>query len=892
MRFAKLRLLAATLLVVATVAKEESPSSKNRDKRQQLAFLRKGGRLPPYAVQMEPIVQYSQRDPLYNPLASPKNDDLYEENPSSYYPTEPEPIIEIIIKESNESLPTPVPPPLPSQPRPTKEPIQVFYVKYEKKKGYGDKTRVVYDPPIPALTPVEEHEEIKPENSAPYGEEPTYTVTPAPPSEPSTTLRAIIRPDSEVYHSGSSGIRVTFGTEQVPPNSHSKRSDLETPGSSTQPHVSKPTTSPGAPKRQHGPYQPLQPPQPPRVPPAFSQQRIINSFPPQSQATTFLQQQQQQQPPPPPHHHQSFPPQQSLRNPPPPPPPLPPSRPLQRHPITIQGLPEVQQRTTFNSFGPPPHHVNINHPQQPGFPPALSVSHQSVHVQNRPLSLQQNNFAEPPQSLPHYAIRENPLHPGPFPPNPAVVQPTAFPEFSQNQFVSAQPFNALRDSQQLAGNPTNHFISGDSLPQQLNTQQLNQQLNTKHQSHQSSQQSFFSQNPPTSQQRPQTTFSQQQSIWGRPLFQNNPAQKIYATPVSPSEEFNSPSTARTLLPTTTASTTTTRTTTTTEAPTTTTLSPNKAAKIKENIANLPDEVPDDIREQLLSSGILGNADIQILDYDKIGDIPIEKLPPEALANFYGAGGGAAIAAGSEPVPAIAKRPSTKTTQKKATNLIPVVDTNVGDSSTKFEQATLRPGGVEMKVVRFDPNTEQGRAVAEQHIRDDATRLEPYNRYLPLKVSGTSFPIPDVPELNGRRISSVVVLAPVDYDFPGEEREIAAAAASSESQRRGRKAGGDAQPVRFLAGDTLKQLVKKPTAENYKKWLEQESRTEPQRQSVVLLVTMPRDGDGQGDKEIFMYDVTSGSVSKLAGDLSTAFVDAAESNSDGTDSIDDSTFSTY
>lgn len=384
------------------------------------------------------------------------------------------------------------------------------------------------------------------------------------------------------------------------------------------------------------------------------------------------------------------------------------------------------------------------------------------------------------------------------------------------------------------------------------------------------------------------------------MFQNNPSQKIYATPVSPSEELNSPpSTARTFLPTT-ASTTTTSTTTT-EAPTTTTLSPNKAAKIKENIANLPDEVPDDIREQLLSSGILGNADIQILDYDKIGDIPIEKLPPEALANFYGAGGGAAIAAGSEPVPTVIRRPS-KGTQKKATaNLTPAG--YGGGNSTKFEQATLRPGGVEMKVVRFDPNTEHGRAVAEQHIRDDATRLEPvtvgsqrgddaaqYNRYLPLKVSGASFPIPDVPELNGRRISSVVVLAPVDYDFPGEEREIAAAAESL--QRRGRKVGGDAQPVRFLAGDTLKQLVKKPTVENYKKWLEQESRTEPQRQSVVLLVTTPRDGDGQGDKEIFMYDVTSGSVSRLAGDLSTAFVDAAESNSDGTDSIDDSTFSAY
>jgi hypothetical protein len=29
-----------------------------------------------------------------------------------------------------------------------------------------------------------------------------------------------------------------------------------------------------------------------------------------------------------------------------------------------------------------------------------------------------------------------------------------------------------------------------------------------------------------------------------------------------------------------------------------------------------------------------------LDYDKVGDIPIENLPPEALANFYGGGGAA------------------------------------------------------------------------------------------------------------------------------------------------------------------------------------------------------------------------------------------------------------
>ena len=101
---------------------------------------------PPYAVQMEPLVQYSQRDPLYHQKQDGNNitanDNVIEETKSqgtrfdsepestnnaeisthygtpgvldsqiqydgSLYPPhyykEPEPIIEIIIKESNES---------------------------------------------------------------------------------------------------------------------------------------------------------------------------------------------------------------------------------------------------------------------------------------------------------------------------------------------------------------------------------------------------------------------------------------------------------------------------------------------------------------------------------------------------------------------------------------------------------------------------------------------------------------------------------------------------------------------------------------------------------------------------------------------------------------------
>lgn len=343
--------------------------------------------------------------------------------------------------------------------------------------------------------------------------------------------------------------------------------------------------------------------------------------------------------------------------------------------------------------------------------------------------------------------------------------------------------------------------------------------------------------PPPQQQRPQESPppAPQSSIWARPVFTGknlNSNEKIYATPVTKTDnEFRklSPTTPNSII----YSPTTPRPApvTTTQAPPTpltTTVSPKKEAKIKENIANLPDEVPDDIREQLLSSGILGNADIQILDYDKVGGINIGDLPPEALANFYGAGGAAA----SEPVPKIAKRPKIV---EDEVQVQAASSANFGKNSLLLEEeVTLRPGGVEMKVVRFDPNTAQGQGIAQSHISDGATRLSPvqavgereqYNRYLPLKVSGSSFPIPSAPELSGKRIASVVVLAPVDYGSQTEEQ-----------QRQSRKIASDVQAIHFLAGDSLKQLVKKPSAENYKRWLEQERQTEPQRQSVVLLVT--------------------------------------------------------
>ncbi|GLV39793.1 uncharacterized protein CBL_08141 [Carabus blaptoides fortunei] len=296
----------------------------------------------------------------------------------------------------------------------------------------------------------------------------------------------------------------------------------------------------------------------------------------------------------------------------------------------------------------------------------------------------------------------------------------------------------------------------------------------------------------------------------------------------------------------------------------------KDNKLPPNIV-LPDEVPDDLREQLLSSGILSNADISVLDYDKVGDIPIDALPPDQLANFYGAGGAQQISASERKISVVKPDGDAVEYTDNKENF----DQELVAEGSEIDEVQIAPqtqAKVDMKVVHYDSDTKQGQAVQESYVREDATHVDPvvlndnkYNRYLPLKVSGAQFPIPDVPELQGRNITSVVVLAPVDYEFHPHH-----------SERNTRDIEGDIKDVRFLAGEALKQLIKEPTAENYKKWLDKENQTVSDKQSVVLLVTGSSNGN-KDDKEIFMYDVASKTVSKLSGELSSAFVEAAESN---------------
>lgn len=238
--------------------------------------------------------------------------------------------------------------------------------------------------------------------------------------------------------------------------------------------------------------------------------------------------------------------------------------------------------------------------------------------------------------------------------------------------------------------------------------------------------------------------------------------------------------------------------------------------------DLPDEVPDDLREQLLSSGILDNAQISILDYDKVGDTSLQDLPAEHLANFFNAGGGAQIGASNKVISVL--KPNGDSIDEKIKTL-----KNDKEVTKILENAKKLPSkkeDVNLKVVRFDMQSQKN--FPDQFIQKDSKILSSvnleqnnYNRYLPLKINGAQFPIPDVEELRGKKISSVVVLAPVN---------------GNEESARFERDTVEKSQIKFIAGDSLKNLLRKPSTDNFRKWLEKEQKTNPDLQSVVLLVT--------------------------------------------------------
>lgn len=862
------------LILGSCLGKEEN------GKRRVLGKPRRSSGAPPaYAVPMEPLVHYSQRDPLYHKrlqasashFEPPTDDDPSRSDKSglideavaneryevgSYYPppyyTQPEPIIEIIIKESNESLPTTPRPPTPPS---TKEPIHVFYVKYKKNpnpKGKND--QIIYDPPIPALMPHSSDIRIQDDNRHRVSESTTFT----PPS--TTTLRTIIRPDSETYHSSNAGIKVTFGNPEeteleegseqrprvaLPPDSLHQASGLvpnyrpdlnHNPHSYPQPHQYRILQAPPSQIFNSQSQTPINPPgsalgpvqessfqNSKFVPPTdeqirqYQQEKLYlyrqslkqqNTPPPSSVISPIIPPQQFQQPTSNPpsqlqvNFHQK---QQFLQQ----------AHPQDHHQqfkqtgLSHQSHKPIQLHQKSNSFQNFPsdqfnkqQHVHHNTPQPLSDRNRIqshSNANRNIYTANHEQKQQSNFFHStnrPPPVPGLEGIKQDSIQPGisvyertiisqEIPKRPLESRPVPKPELQFNYQLNR--YKNINQGERLNNQQTIYkpnYKDGDIIESVAQSEE--------HQVTPDYRNEFFPSfnEPPKRSKLPES---------------EDPLQfyPVYST--------TSPTTQKQISPR--ISTTVQRTQSTLPQPSYTTsekpfhdeptsthqeeiaespmVKENKTA-VKTNLAVLPDEVPEDLRAQLLSSGILNNADIQILDYDKVGDIPIESLPPEALENFY--------SAGSDPVPSVIK-PDIEQTETKTKN--------------------------------YNPFSDKGQKVAKSYLKKYEPQLETkalkdskYNRYLPLKVNGTEFSLPDNTQLKGRVINSVVVLAPVDYDFIREK---------DEGDERAGKAI-QVEGVRFIAGEALKDLVKNPTRENYSKWLEQERNTPTRHQSVVLLIT--------------------------------------------------------
>ncbi|XP_050538953.1 uncharacterized protein LOC126904214 [Daktulosphaira vitifoliae] len=1029
--------------------------------------------IPPYAVKMEPLVHYSQHDPLYTnstnvaldkviPDSSAKGSEPristdYGPPGTNYgvpfqqdYYKEPEPIIEIIIKESNESLPLPATPPPTPVTRPSKEPVQVFYVKYKKNpNSYGNKEDVIYEAPIPAITPSAETE-----SETTYASEvvPQYTYATEAPA-PSTTYRTIIKPDSEIYH--GSGLKVTFGkTEQkwsstldeaqkrdsisAPSEEQNKlntsikehkRSYIEpniqhteyqrinnfasTPQNSNHPlqgihHLKNNLDQPQQFKKTDSLVQNLFRDQnshsriqghesslklqqnnfegiveqrplefnenykqqqfnqhnipafqlnPPQIFTGVPQERVVQP----SKENQFINKPFETHP----YSDQSFEHQlnqnrhleQHLVQ----------NRPFEQQPPPFeqpfQNKPAIQQSGNNRPFE---HQLNQNRPYEQHLIQNRPFEQQFVQnrpfeqlsIQNRPFDNRQiqnhpiinrpfeNNLnierpfenRTPNQNIINYRPHSPPTNSPSVPPNsnnPFVpsdrrpLQPPQFagnfnnqlvgtkhsvelkflpqqsnfpsiqpqqsqillPQFTQGQFQQPQfqqPLQKLQFQQpqflQQQFRPEVRRPLNNNSPtftqQQTEKQQFNPEIKT---AFTQIQHQFNSDAKPTSSPQFQITPSNeytidthQQSVQSGQINENfkkyqhmQPEQNSFRTNSTwqiinshqssqkvQDKEFISPSTMKSSIDFTHKSVLKTTeksilspvtpqykdvtTIGTSPKPVTQEVIKDESKKTdSKKVAVLPDEVPDELREQLLSSGILSNADIQILDYDKVGDIPIESLPPEALENLYGSQGQA-----SDPVPSIA---------------LPLNSTNV-----------------QMKIIKYDPTTEEGKNIENKYMdRPKAHTLDPvvlndtgYNRFLPLNINGSQFPIPNSPLLKNKAIGSVVILSPVAYDL------------SDEQTRSSRNTAVQVKGVHFIVGDIVKNLVKDPSRRNFETWLQKEKMTPANEQSVILLVTKPL--NKLNGKEIYMYDVTHNRVSKLSGDLSATFVNVAESNSQSHD----------
>lgn len=176
----------------------------------------------------------------------------------------------------------------------------------------------------------------------------------------------------------------------------------------------------------------------------------------------------------------------------------------------------------------------------------------------------------------------------------------------------------------------------------------------------------------------------------------------------------------------------------------------------------PEGLPSELSQTLINSGYLDNAQIEVLDLQSaLGDNSLDHSVRSALREAYGSE--------SRSVATVVEAPSDQqAVEMRLKRLVKDAETVEGDAELarelggRFRQA--RYGGV---VELNDKESE---------------------KYLPVEVDGNLIPIPEHPELQGRKISGVLVYADNEKNENGQTSSKANVVLST--SRRGRQINSD------------------------------------------------------------------------------------------------------
>ena len=184
----------------------------------------------------------------------------------------------------------------------------------------------------------------------------------------------------------------------------------------------------------------------------------------------------------------------------------------------------------------------------------------------------------------------------------------------------------------------------------------------------------------------------------------------------------------------------------------------------------PEGLPSELSETLINSGYLDNAQIEVLDLETaLGDNSLDHSVRSALRDAYGSE--------SKNVHTIVEAPTDEAVELRLKRLLEDKKTIKGDAELAKDLGRFR----------------KGRYGGVVELNDKAS-----DSFLPVTVDGNLIPIPEHPQLQGRKISGVLVYADKETDSEGNESKKANVVLST--SRRGRQLSDDAGKELWSSGD--------------------------------------------------------------------------------------------